>query len=421
MEQTGIFVGRTRVRYGYSCYGKTRGNGTIWHYGIDEEGLDSNVILMPPYYNSDGTKKSISGTVVTARIVTDHSNLTWEWGYYICIKLDANQTPDAVNYLYFCHCKQLLVKVGDKVKTGDQLAIMGNSGNAALADPPFEHCHFEVRATATSAGLDPTAYVGHANQAGTYGLSDSSNDQKDVKAKGIDASKYQGTIDWKQVKDSGIDFAILRVGSWNNDGPYVDPTFEENYKNATAEGIKVGAYFYTYAENEDEQNRELELFLNALSGKTFEYPVFVDVEAQCLTTLDKTTVSNLIKREMDILDQKGYMPGWYSYTNYINSYIDRTILKDYPLWIADYRGYVGYTGDYVMWQYASDGTVPGISEDVDMNYDYHGYGEKEPEPVPEKLQTITISMVTQDEANQICALCKKLGLTDKGLYTSKWV
>ena len=420
MEQTGIFAGRTRVRYGYSCYGKTRGNGTIWHYGSDEEGLDSNVILMPPYYNSDGTKKSISGTVVTARIVTDHSNLTWEWGYYICIKLDANQTPDAVNYLYFCHCKQLLVKVGDKVKTGDQLAIMGNSGNAALADPPFEHCHFEVRATATGSGLDPTAYTGHANQAGTYGSSTAPDNQKDVKAKGIDASKYQGTIDWKQVKDSGIDFAILRVGSWNNDGPYVDSTFEENYKNAREAGVKVGAYFYTYAENEDEQNRELELFLNALSGKTFEYPVFVDVEAKCLTALDKATVSNLIKREMDILDQKGYTPGWYSYTNFINSYIDRTILKDYPLWVADYRGYVGYTGDYVMWQYASDGTVPGISEDVDMNYDYHGYSEKEPEPVPEKLQTITISMVTQDEANQICALCKQLGLTDRGLYTSKW-
>lgn len=421
MEQTGIFAGRTRVRYGYSCYGKTRGNGTIWHYGSDEEGLDSNVILMPPYYNSDGTKKSISGTVVTARIVTDHSNLTWEWGYYICIKLDTNQTPDAVNYLYFCHCKQLLVKVGDNVKTGDRLAVMGNSGNAALADPPFEHCHFEVRATATGSGLDPTAYTGHANQVGTYGSSTAPDNQNEVKAKGIDASKYQGTIDWEQVKDSGIDFAILRVGSWDDDGPYVDPTFEENYKNATAKGIKVGAYFYTYAENKDEQNRELELFLNALSGKAFEYPAFVDVEAKCLTALDKTTVSNLIKREMDILDQKGYTPGWYSYTNYINSYIDRTILKDYPLWIADYRGYVGYTGDYVMWQYASDGTVPGISEDVDMNYDYHGYGEKEPEPVPEKLQTITISMVTQNEADQICALCKKLGLTDKGLYTSKWV
>lgn len=415
MEQNGLFMGRTRVRYGYSCYGKTRGNGTTWHYGSDEEGLDSNEILMPSYLG-----KSISGTVVTARIVTDHSNLTWEWGYYVCVKLDANQTPDPVNYLYFCHCKQLLVKVGDKVKTGDVLAIMGNTGNAALANPPFEHCHFEVRETATSAGLDPSAYTGHPNAVGTYGTTPVETSDSNIKAKGIDVSKYQGTIDWKQVKDSGIDFAILRVGSWDNSGPYVDPTFEENYKNAVAAGVKVGAYFYTYAETEDEQNQELELFLNALSGKTFEYPVFVDVEADCLTGLDKTTLSNLVKREMDILDQKGYFPGWYSYTNFVNSYIDMTILKDYPLWIADYRGYVGYTGSYQMWQYASNGSVPGILGNVDMNYDYHGYGKEETEPIPEKLQVITIGPVKQSDADKICALCKTLGLTDQGLYTSKW-
>lgn len=421
MNQNGIFEGRTRVRYGYSCYGKTRGNGTIWHYGSDEEGLDSNVILMPPYYNSDGTKKSISGTVVTARIVTDHSNLTWEWGYYICIKLDVNQTPDAVNYLYFCHCKQLLVKVGDKVKTGDQLAIMGNSGNAALADPPFEHCHFEVRETSTGKGLDPSHYTGHANTVGTYGTEPDETQETGIKAKGIDVSKYQGTIDWKQVKDSGIDFAILRVGSWDNSGPYVDPTFEENYKNAIEAGLSVGAYFYTYAETEEEQNRELELFLDALSGKEFTYPVFVDVEANCLTGLDRTTLSNLVKREMDILDQKGYTTGWYSYTNFVNNYIDRSMLTGYPLWIADYRGYVGYTGEYVMWQYASDGSVPGILGAVDMNYDYHGYKKSEENKPEERLQTITISSVTQDEANKICALCKELGLTDRGLYTSKWV
>lgn len=420
MEQNGLFMGRTRVRYNYSCYGKTRGNGTVWHYGIDEEGLDSNVILMPPYYNADGTKKSISGSVVTARIVTDHSNLTWEWGYYICVKLDANQTPDAVNYLYFCHCKQLLVKVGDKVKTGDQLAIMGNSGNAALANPPFEHCHFEVRATATGKGLDPTAYVGHSNSVGTYGTKPSNSEDSKVKKKGIDVSKYQGEIDWKQVKDSGIDFAILRVGSWNNSGPYVDPMFEENYKNAKNVGIAVGAYFYTYAENEDQQNQEMELFLNSLSGKTFEYPIFVDVEATCLQNVGKEKLSSLVKREMDILDQKGYVSGWYSYTNFIANYIDASALTSYPLWIADYRGYVGYEGEYAMWQYASDGTVSGIQGAVDMNYDYVGYKKEESETVLNKLQVITIGPVTQGDADKILALCKSLGLTDQGLYTSKW-
>lgn len=160
-----IFDGRVRVRYGYSRYGWTRGGGKTWHGGSDEEGLDSTAIRMPGYNG-----KSISGKVVTARKVDKATgNPTWEWGWYVCVQLDANQTPDAVNYLYFCHNAENLVSAGQKVKTGDALAVMGNTGNAALADPPFAHCHFEARATAAGTGLDPTAYTGHPNAVGTYG------------------------------------------------------------------------------------------------------------------------------------------------------------------------------------------------------------------------------------------------------------
>lgn len=172
MNQTGIFAGRTRVRYGYSCFGWTRGGGNTWHGGSDEEGLDSDRILVPPYYGQNAPPKPISGQVIQARMVLDRSNTTWEWGWYVTVKLDANQTPDAVNYLYFCHNAQNLVKIGQRVKTGDVIAVMGNTGNAALADPPFKHCHFEVRATATGIGLDPSAYTGHPNTPGTYGSND---------------------------------------------------------------------------------------------------------------------------------------------------------------------------------------------------------------------------------------------------------
>lgn len=170
MSQTGIFKGRVLVPYAYGCYGYTRGGGKTWHGGIDLVGADDATILMPYYTAADGSQKPIRGTVVTARMVDRSTgNLTWEWGWYVCVKMDANQTPDAVNYLYFCHCEKLLVKVGQKVKSGDALAIMGNSGNAALNDPPYKHCHLEVRATATGRGLNPTAYSGTDNAAGTYG------------------------------------------------------------------------------------------------------------------------------------------------------------------------------------------------------------------------------------------------------------
>ena len=96
----GIFAGRTQLRYPYGRYGYTRGGGKIWHGGMDLVGLDSTDIRMPYYKN-----KRITGKVVRARRVTDHSNKTWEWGWYVCVQLDPGQTPDDVNYLYFCHCR----------------------------------------------------------------------------------------------------------------------------------------------------------------------------------------------------------------------------------------------------------------------------------------------------------------------------
>ncbi len=169
MMESGVFRGRAEIPYAYGCFGYTRGGGTVWHGGIDLVGLDDTTIRMPAYRAADGTVRTIRGRVVTARIVTDHSNKTWEWGYYVCVQLDADQTPDPVNYLYFCHCARLLVQPGDRVESGDALGVMGNSGNAALNDPPYAHCHLEVRAAATGTGLDPTAYSGTRNAPGTYG------------------------------------------------------------------------------------------------------------------------------------------------------------------------------------------------------------------------------------------------------------
>ena len=90
-----IFKGRVRVRYGYSRWGYTRNNGKGWHGGSDEEGLDSTTILMPDYKG-----KSISGRVITARKVDKSTgNKTWEWGWYVCVELDAGQTRTATTWL----------------------------------------------------------------------------------------------------------------------------------------------------------------------------------------------------------------------------------------------------------------------------------------------------------------------------------
>ena len=77
---------------------------------------------------------------------------------------------------------------------------------------------------------------------------------------GIDVSRYQGVVDWSAVAAAGKEFAIVRVGSSNQSGPYVDPYFTRNVQGAHEAGLRVGAYFYTYAKSEDEVIRELRYF-----------------------------------------------------------------------------------------------------------------------------------------------------------------
>ena len=168
MKQNGIFKGRTEILYPYGRYGWTRGNGKTWHGGIDLVALDDKTIHMP-YYMLGSMHKKITGTVTRARIVYNRTDKTWEWGWYVCVQLDANQTPDTVNFLYFCHCSKLLVTVGQKVSSGDALAIMGQTGNAAGG---YDHTHLEARATATGTGVNPIAYAGCANAVGVYGAAD---------------------------------------------------------------------------------------------------------------------------------------------------------------------------------------------------------------------------------------------------------
>lgn len=174
LKQTGIFEGRVQVRYSYGRFGWTRNGGKTWHGGIDLVALDDKTVRMP-YYKG----KKITGKVTRARIVYNHNDKTWEWGWYVCVQLDANQTPDTVNFLYFCHCSKLLVSAGQKVSSGDALAIMGQTGNAANG---YDHTHLEARATATGTGVDPTEYAGCANTVGIYGTNEEDKPAEDTAA-----------------------------------------------------------------------------------------------------------------------------------------------------------------------------------------------------------------------------------------------
>ena len=142
---------------------------------------------------------------------------------------------------------------------------------------------------------------------------------------GIDVSRYQGNINWGRVAAAGKQFAMVRVGSSNSGGLYVDPYFLQNVNGAKAAGLRVGAYYYTYARTRAAVANELTTFLNAMEGLQLEYPVFVDVEDFSLTSLGRATLTSLVQYAMDILYQRKWYAGWDSYTNYIDSYLNAAI------------------------------------------------------------------------------------------------
>ena len=192
----------------------------------------------------------------------------------------------------------------------------------------------------------------------------------------IDVSRYQGAIDWAQVAAAGYKGAMLKTVSTNHklskraDGLYIDPTFEDNYRNAKAAGLDVGVYYYTYATNKDMVNAELSLLRQAVRGKELTLPVAVDVEDNKPGKLDKQSLTDLTAYALHKVEQLGFYAQLYTYTSFAKAhlFVGGAALHPYDVWLADYTGKTpNVTFNYNAHQHTSKGAVPGISGNVDLN------------------------------------------------------
>ena len=191
----------------------------------------------------------------------------------------------------------------------------------------------------------------------------------------IDVSRWQGVIDWAKVKAAGYRGAMLKTVSTNHslssrpDGLYIDPTFETNYRNARAAGLDVGVYYYTYATSEAMADAELALVRQAVYGKELTMPLAVDVEENKLKPMSTLDLTNLTAYALEQVEKMGFYAQLYTYTHYSNMELDMGRLASrWDVWLADYTGKdpaVGY--HYNAHQHTSEGSVPGISGNVDLN------------------------------------------------------
>lgn len=192
---------------------------------------------------------------------------------------------------------------------------------------------------------------------------------------GIDVSKWNGEIDWKRVKESGVEFAIIRLGYRGSaTGVLVeDPYFKRNIEGALSAGISVGVYFFTQAINEIEAVEEASMVLALCREYDITYPIFIDTEgaggrADSLTSTDRTTIC---KAFMETIESGGYTSGIYASKNWYQDQLDASkFRKNQVIWLAQYSDSVTYGGTYHIWQYSSNGRISGIEGRVDLNLSY---------------------------------------------------
>lgn len=245
---------------------------------------------------------------------------------------------------------------------------IGFTGIANI-DSSYQYTHVDVRTSGKW-------YGNEVNGNGTvtsdfysyYSISKTGDFETSSGILGIDVSEYQGNINWSHVKADGVKFAILRAGISHR----VDNQFANNYAGCKSNGVPVGAYWYSKATTVTDAKQEAQDFLAALKGKTFEYPVYMDLEEQSQFALGKEKCSELVDAFLTVLEQAGYFVGLYCSTYYLTNYITDSIRKCYAVWVAQYNDSCTYSGNYGIWQ-SGVGTIYGIDGDCDIDHGYIDY------------------------------------------------
>ncbi len=193
---------------------------------------------------------------------------------------------------------------------------------------------------------------------------------------GVDVSAFQGDIDWQKVKDSGISFAMLRLGyrGWGKKGTLVEDEYiQKNLEKTKAVGLPIGAYFFSQATSIQEVDEEIAFMLKILGDYTLSLPIVLDweipggAENPRTANMDPRTLTEMQKHFCQEMEKKGFEPMIYFNWTQSSNLLYLSELEDYAFWLALYQDRMVYPWHVEMWQYTQSGTVPGIQGPVDIN------------------------------------------------------
>ena len=192
-------------------------------------------------------------------------------------------------------------------------------------------------------------------------------------AKGIDISKWQGDIDFKKVKESEIDFVIVREGYGKKDPKQIDKKFKENYQKAKDVGLNVGVYHYSYADSIEDAKLEAQFCLENIQGMKFEYPIVFDIEDKEQLKLNNRQRTDIIKAFCEEIEKAGYYAMFYCNFDWLSNHLYEGELRSkYDFWLAQW--YVEEpTVRCGIWQYSSEGRINGVNGNVDLDISFKDY------------------------------------------------
>ena len=189
----------------------------------------------------------------------------------------------------------------------------------------------------------------------------------------IDVSSHNGEIDWKKVKDAGIDGAMIRVGyrGYGDASIVEDDYFQRNIAGAKEAGLKVGVYFFSQATTSKEAIEEAEFVMEKIWGRGVTLPVAFDMEPfmgkERFLYHDIKAKTEMSDAFLKVIDKFGYEPILYGNPSWLQNDVDISKLTQYPIWLAHYTPSTEWPYTFRMWQFTSEGRVKGISGDVDLN------------------------------------------------------
>lgn len=215
--------------------------------------------------------------------------------------------------------------------------------------------------------------------------------------KGIDVSNANGRVDWDKLKGN-INFAILRCGIGSDIVSQDDKQWARNVAECNRLGIPWGTYLYSYAMSTAEAESEAAHALRLLKELKPTYPVYIDMEdadgyKAKRGGISKQRATDICRIFCERVTAAGYTAGVYANKDWAVNRLDMAQLSKYTFWLAQYNDKVTYSGQYDMWQYTSDGSMPSVSGQVDLNYCYKDFAAV-------GIPTTTINGLTLDTSSK---------------------